>query len=291
MDKIVAKVGVVLLYGKYGSYKTPLTIHLAHCVATGAPFLGLATQQARVLYIEGDTPMLGIWPRLQTMNPNTANIDFAFIHPGMNVVSPTTGARNSAICSALAAQHAEKHYGLVVIDSLRTSHHMPDKDSEVPSIVYGAFAELFPFASVLIVHHDRKTKVPDGRGGRRFEPDEETDNESFSGSQAWIDRATTSLKLRRGFSSDREWISLAQSKSQVGTQIEPIQIHVTDGCHFSIPRDISDPDLSAALSTIARHTWRNKNDLDRLLATHFSIPAKLARARRIEYESNVSPIR
>lgn len=282
--------GIVLLHGKFGSYKTPLTIHLAHCVATGQPFLGLPTHQTRVLYVEADTPQVGLWPRLQAMNPASDQIDFAFVYPGFNVTSPKVGARNTVVCDALTRQHQQRSYGLVVIDSLRTSHPLSGKDDEVPSIVYGAFADIFPDAAILLVHHDRKTRVPDPRSSRRFslEPDEELDSESFSGSQAWIDRATTAIKLRKGYSSEKEWVSLVQSKSQVGATIDPIQIHVTDGCRFSLVADITDAQVTEGLLKVGR--WRNKQDLDAKLAALFKVPEKLARAGRLRYESNVAPI-
>lgn len=290
---IVPRTGIVLLYGKFGSYKTPLSVHLAYCLATGQPFLGMnCSEPTRVLYIEGDTPMPGIWPRLQKMNPDTPMLDFAFVYPGFNAVAPKQGERNAEVCHQLYEKHKANNYGLVVIDSLRTSHLLNDKDSEVPSMVYGSLSTLFPNACIFLIHHDRKSRIPDGGGSRyrrQSDPDEELDNESFSGSQAWIDRATTSLKILKGYSKEREWITLRQTKSQVGQVMDPLPVHVKDGCLFSLTPYISDLDITQCLPLIG--TFKNKRDLDEKLAAFWNIPVKLMTVRRQEYEATVGPIK
>jgi hypothetical protein len=289
VEGIVPKHGIVLLHGKYGSYKTPLSVHLAHSIAVGQDFVGLSTEQAPVLYIEGDTPMPGIWPRLQKMNPDTDQLDFAFIYPGFNVVQPKIGEHNKMVCDQLAERHAAKRYGLVVIDSLRTSHNLPDKDSEVPSIVYGSLARLFPGSTIMIIHHDRKTKPPDGKHGRQ-QSNVEIDNESFSGSQAFIDRATTSLKIQKGYAAEKEWITLSQTKSQVGKEIDPLQLKVTDGCLFNLASAMLDDEITLALASIGytNGQLRNRAQLDKALAGYFQVPEKWARTRRANYESTVN---
>lgn len=289
VDQIVPKRGVVLLHGKYGSYKTPLSIHLAHAVATGQPFLGMGVEQTRVLYIEADTPMTGIWSRIQQMNPNTTELDFAFLYPGFNVVSPKSGEHNRLICDSLAERHAARDYGLIVVDSLRTCHMLPDKDSEVPTVVYGSFARLFPGATTFIIHHDRKTKIPmDGKTQRGNGASPEIDNESFSGSQAWIDRATTSLKILKGYGPEKEWITLSQTKSQVGAEISPIQVKIKDGHLFSLASDMPDAEITNYLQSYGK--GKNRTELDLGLANYFQVPEKLARTRRTEYEATVGKL-
>lgn len=286
VEGIVPKHGIVLMHGKYGSYKTPLAINLGFSVATGQDCLGLQVEQAPVLFIEGDTPMPGIWPRLQRMNPDTDDLDFAFIYPGFNVVQPKVGEHNKMVCEALAERHAAKNYGLVVVDSLRTSHNLPDKDSEVPSIVYGSFARMFPGATIMIIHHDRKTKPPDGKMGR-VQSNMEIDNESFSGSQAWIDRATTSIKIKKGYGSEKEWVTMSQTKSQVGKEIDPLQLHVVDGCIISLASAMTDDDITAALEQLNYDQFKNRAALDKALAGWFQVPERWARTRRSHYESTV----
>lgn len=287
VEQIVPKRGVVLLHGKYGSYKTPLSILLAHSVATGQPFFGLSVEQTRVLYIEADTPMTGIWSRIQQMNPDSPDLDFAFLYPGFNVVQPKLGEHNKMICDSLAERHAAFSYGLVIVDSLRTCHMLPDRDSEVPTMVYSSFARLFPGATTFIVHHDRKTKAaPDGRN---HQPNTEIDNESFSGSQAWIDRATTSLKILKGYGPEKEWITLSQTKSQVGAEIEPIQLKVKDGHFFSQASDLTPPEMEAFLLSSNFHA-KNRTHLDRELANYFQVTERWARNRRAHFEATVRKI-
>lgn len=287
VEQVVPKRGIVLLHGKYGSYKTPLSIHLAYSVATGTPFFGLHVEQTRVLYIEADTPMTGIWSRIQQMNPNSTNLDFAFLYPGFNVVQPKLGEHNKMVCDSLAERHSVLGYGLVIVDSLRTCHNMPDRDSEVPTMVYSSFARLFPGATTFIIHHDRKTKTM--LDGRNHQPNIEVDNESFSGSQAWIDRATTSLKILKGYGTEKEWITLSQTKSQVGAEIEPIQLKVKDGYIFSQSSDLTASEIEAFLLS-PHFTAKNRTQLDRELATYFGVTERWARNRRTHFESTVRKI-
>src|SRR5712692_5192872 len=57
--------GIVLLYGKKGAGKSPLTWALAESVATGQPWLGFPVETTGpVLYIEADTPRPSIEARM-----------------------------------------------------------------------------------------------------------------------------------------------------------------------------------------------------------------------------------
>jgi hypothetical protein len=199
------------------------------------------------------------------------------------------GDHNRRICNELTEKHKNNNYGLVVIDSLRTSHVLADKDSEVPTIVYGSFARMFPGATVFIIHHDRKTKIPDGK---TYQRNIEVDNESFSGSQAWIDRATTSLKILKGYGDLKEWITLSQTKSQVGQEMESIQVKIKDGCQFSQASEMLDSEIEAAIPVVlpVGHHIKSTGQLDKALAGYFQVTVRWAAIRRQQYEDTHSKI-
>lgn len=283
---IIPKEGIVFLYGKFGVFKTALGLNVAKAVANASALWGLKVDNTRVLFVEGDTPRTGIIPRIQKIDPNVPRLDFAFVYPGIDVVNPHTPVENKIFIEGLKAKHKEHKYGLVIVDSLRSSHPLSDKDSEAATLVYRCFASIFPGAVVFLIHHDRKSKAPDKHiMGTHYE--EEMDIESFSGSQAWINHATTSLKIKKSHGKDKEWITIQQTKSQVGPIARPIDVHVTDGINVQIAPTINLDQIHEALHTVS---WKNMRTLDAALSDHFDVSERWAREHRIRYEKEVGPI-
>jgi hypothetical protein len=283
---IIPKEGIVFLYGKFGAFKTALGLNVARAVATGSTLWNMPVDSTRVLFVEGDTPRTGIIPRIQKVNPNVANLDFAFVYPGIDVINPHTPIENKIFIEGLRAKHKANKYGLVVVDSLRSSHPLDDKDSTAATIVYRMFASIFPGAVIFLIHHDKKSKAPEKHIiGTHYE--EEMDIESFSGSQAWINHATTSLKIRKSHGKDKEWVTIQQTKSQVGPIAYPIDVHVTDGIQIELAPTINLDQIHDALHRVS---WKNMRSLDAALAEHFDVSERWARTHRIRYEREVGPI-
>ena len=284
LESLIPEEGITLLHGKYGSYKTPLTLHMAKAMATGKELWGLASAHARVLYVEGDTPKNALLPRLQALNVSVPNIDFAFVYPGIDVVNPHTPEWNKDRVQYLASAHAKQPYHVVVIDSLRASHQLPDKDSETPPKFYSALATLFPGASFLLVHHDRKTRAPE-KYARVIE--EQLEDESFSGSQAWMNHATTGIHVKKHGRANKEWVTLHQHKSQAGKEMEDLDLKIEDGIHITQAVAMSAQQLHQAMQILK---WRNLTELDKALAQHFGVSVQWAKKHRIQYEAEVAPI-
>jgi hypothetical protein len=285
LDKLVPEEGVVLLHGKYGSYKTPLTLHMAKAMAAGTPLWGFNTARCRVLYIEGDSPKNAILPRMQSLDVNVPGLDIAFVYPGLDVVNPLTPEWNKQRVSALATAHAKEPYDVVIVDSLRASHQMPDKDSETPPRVYSSIVKLFPGAVNVVIHHDRKTRAPE-KYAKVIE--EQIEDESFSGSQAWINHATTALHVVKHGRTNKEWVTLHQTKSQASREIDDIDLKVDhDGISITQAVSMTADQMKHAFAILK---WRSWVDLDRQLAQHFGVSTEWAKKHRIEYEKNVGPI-
>jgi len=283
---IIPKEGIVFLYGKYGAFKTAIGLNIARAVASASELWGLPIENCRTLVVEGDTPRTGIIPRIKKLPPDVPNLDFAFVYPGIDVINPHVPEMNKTFIEGLHKKHRENKYGFVLVDSLRSSHPLDDKDSAAASLVYRQFAALFPDACVFVIHHDKKTKpIEKHLMGTGIE--EELEAESFSGSQAWINHATTSLKVKKQHGKDKEWISLIQTKSQVGPIHRAIDIHVTDGIKVDLAPSLNLDLLHEALHTVS---WRNFRELDEALSVHFDVSARWARGYRVKYERDVGPI-
>lgn len=284
IDRLIPEEGIVMLHGKYGSYKTPLTLHMAKAMATGSALWGLDTSHARVLYVEGDTPRNAILPRMQALNVSVPNLDIAFVYPGIDVVNPHTPDWNKQRVEALASAHAKQPYHVVVIDSLRAAHPLPDKDSETPPRVYSALAKLFPSSTFVLIHHDRKTRAPE-KYARVIE--EQLEDESFSGSQAWMNHATVGIHVRKHGRQNKEWVTLHQHKSQAAREIDDIDLKVEDGIHIKQAVSMTPDQMQQAFAILK---WRGWNELDQQLAQHFGVSVQWAKKHRIQYEKEVGPI-
>ena len=214
VDPYVPAGGIVFLYGKPSLGKSPLTWKMAQCVALGVPFLGCPTAQATVLYIDVDgTPAAELQKRLKLLpQPYPADFQLVLMAP-FNIVG--RGAESDLARTRLAQMSQSVKPGLVIVNTLRKVHWADDKESDVPSRVYTAFHGLFPGASILFVHHDKKTVL--GPSGASTEADE-----AFSGSQAWLNDATVGLHLVRHGAEGL--LRLDHTKTQVSERKPPLML-------------------------------------------------------------------
>ena len=229
MDGLIPKGGKVLLFGKYGTYKTPITLNMAAAIAsTRSELWGLPIQNGNVLYISADTPMPVLEPRIQRCDIRDTNLVVYNASNGLDLLDPNRNELDREIYSELQAAHRNQHYDVVFIDSLRCIHKLPDKDSDAPLRVYTAVERLFPDASLVFVHHDRKTSALEASAANA----DEVDKESFSGSQAWINHATVGIKIK-GVNQDKREIKLQATKSQAG-ELMPGLLLVADSDGINI---------------------------------------------------------
>jgi hypothetical protein len=221
---VVAGEGITFLHGRWGSFKTPIAYAMGAAVATGRPLWGLPVERGRVLFLQVDTPRRVFFERARdlaglygVLDDPSAVYDLFLGYPGLDLLKAHLGegtAGDREMHRKLKELHARHHYDLVVVDSLRPLHTRPDTDSEVPPMVYRAVQQTFPGASVVLIHHDRKSQADETEDQAR---------ESFSGSQAWANHATISLKIKR--TSDTKEVTLFHHKSQAGPTLEtPLQL-------------------------------------------------------------------
>lgn len=275
LDPYIPKESITLLFGDTSIGKSPLTWEMARAIATGQSFFGLPTQQARVWYLEVDTPEIVLAPRLQVSVDPPSNVWFTIIPGGMSV--PTISRE---LMEELSAFYQEIEPEVVFINTLRKVHDLDDKDSKTPKIIYSWFQHLFPDAALVFVHHNRKAPV-DPRLV-------ENDKEAFSGSKHWLDDAQVGLHLGSWRSQSRaENLRLYHVKSQVSETLKPLRLKLHDnGTTLTSP--IYD-ELLWVYEQLNETPNIEKGELDNAMALRFGMGQSTAKRVRLMVENKLFP--
>jgi hypothetical protein len=194
-------------------------------------------------------------------------------------VNPKRDEWNAFRWDFLHKRHIAEPYGLVIVDSLRTIHSMSEKEGETAKEVYLSVATLFPDSTILLVHHDRKSYRDPNYNKFKSNEDEETEKESFMGSQRWIDLATTSLKISKV---GKKTIRLQQTKSQWGAQSEAVILRAGDDGVTLTPAALSHRDIEDFVTS--NGSFRNRTHLYESMAERFDLSVRWVREKVTEYE-------
>jgi len=225
--------GVVFLHGPTSVGKSPLTWAIATAVSNGGHCFGFPVlQTGKVLYIELDTPAHLLHPRLTLLETLPTQFHLSVFNHTINILAlrPEDGDRLRTLSETL-------NPALVIVNTLRKSHELDDKDSEVPARIYTAWRMIFPSSTLMFVHHDKKDPSSDVTSN----PDQ-----AFSGSQAWANDAQVALHITRGqkvrgpadeegHSYERTRVTVKMTKSQVSDheRFHPISLQLSsDGTNW-----------------------------------------------------------
>lgn len=176
--------GIAVLHGPPGVGKSQLALTMGRAVAEGKPFLteDYQTRQGNVLYVQ-----LDVIPTIQQERARAAGllngipVSFFTATERLNILR--LPSELPAMVEAMAWAPI-----LVIIDALRDTHELDENASETPPAVFAAWRKLFPTASLVYVHHDRKVQVMKGTPERFF-------TESARGTGAWLAKADVGLHL------------------------------------------------------------------------------------------------
>lgn len=279
VDPYIPKAGkdgaIVLLHGKWGTFKTPITLNLAKAMATGQEeIFGLKVMKARVLYVSADTSKEVIIPRMQKLGVAVDDLDFMFCYPGLNILDGDAQRDEVGLqyWTFLKRVHRENSYNVVFVDSLRAVHDRDDKESTTVHAVYRALHKLFYGATVFIIHHDKKAGPPNMLPG----------DETFSGSQAWVNHATVGLKL--SFLDQKQaHVQLEHTKSQASELVEPLKLKIRDGISAEALAEAKIHELEGFLERdFDLAGARTLADVDAGIAEHFGVSVRTARRRRTD---------
>lgn len=273
IENYIPQEGLVLLYGKYGTFKTPITLNMAKAIVLGEELWGLKVTQAEpVLYISADTPPKIITPRLQMLNIGGCEdkLDVSTeSYPGLDVVNLAAQTEEAEKVRDLAATHNKKRYKVVFIDSLRAIHKMDDKESGDVRQVYGVLATIFAGAPIVIIHHDRKSSKDET---------EQMKEESFSGSQALLNHATVGIKVEHR-DRRRQRVALIHTKSQAGPLQPELMLAVEDEvATVPVPTQV---EIEGAIKKSLDQGLTGRA-LDKSIAEQLGCSERTARRRRLE---------
>lgn len=184
VEPIIPFGGIVVLHGPKTAGKTQFALTLGIAVAHGRTFLDeYRCRQGPVLFVEADMTALTLQSRVQSA-PDTRTLNFLHTEPFDVVKVARAPKLPEALLQAQALAPA-----LVIVDSLRKTNIHDEVSSATPSLVYAAWQTLFPGATLLLIHHDRKKPTdPDAY----LHPEE-----AARGTGAWLDDADTGLHLTR----------------------------------------------------------------------------------------------
>lgn len=168
IDGWLSTPSAAMLIGGYGLGKSALTLSMACSVATGSSFLGIDTEQTRVLYLVGEG-VYGIPMRLRAWQQTWGRgIDRDFFH----VVKPGYSLRDEKMWRTLRAFAKDGGYGFVVLDTFSSLAPDADETKDAPIIMAGlnGLAESID-GTALMVHHPgwSQTTQDRARGGYQIE--------------------------------------------------------------------------------------------------------------------------
>lgn len=183
VEPIIPQGGIVFLSGKRGIGKSHIALTIAACLEGRGALFGLyhVRPTGPVVYIQADMPAPIQQERIQKAWSFGYVMENVYWHfPkffNLLMLSPST---------ELVKEINALSPCLIVWDTLRKIHRGSSNDDDTPSLVYGHAQGLFPTATHLFIHHEKKTVVEQ----EKLEIDE-----LFRGSGAWLDDADTGFRL------------------------------------------------------------------------------------------------
>lgn len=276
LEPFVPTEGIVLIFGKPGSYKTTIANTIANAIATGEPLWGITPNSAApVLILELDTPKVAVKTRFIGGFKRDIGVHFYLYHGSIDFVSPIKAEQDIVRLSRLRALHEEHKYKVVIIDTVTHTHFMEEKSPQTVTQVYLAAQRLFPGAVLVFLHHEKKT------------PNEQTEEmrlEAYSGSQQWGAQAQVVI-MTRMLDKKLHKVSIEVTKSQMGeVPAEGLRLQV-DGWRVSLESQHRIDRVEEELAKIPAGI--PKRQVDELLAKALGIQPITARLRRLEWEKSV----
>lgn len=275
LDPYIPAGGITFLWGDTSIGKSPLTWAMASAIAQGQPFFGLPTKAAHVLYIEVDTPLHSLQPRLVKMPP-APNVWWLVMDPlSVPFVEP----------SEMALLHEAREASqpkVVFVNTLRKVHDLDDKESRTTKVVYSFFRKVFPGASLVFIHHMRK----------RSQDPKALDHakEGFSGAKNWLNDAQVGLQLElRARGPEGLALLLHHRKTQVSEELRPMGLLLgSDGTTLSCPM-VAELEAIRGLMASPAAAALTGRALDGMLATRLGVSPSTARRRRLALQDGEYP--
>jgi len=236
VEKLAPCRSITVLHSPGGLGKTWFSLGMANAVSRGEPFLGLATKQRPVCYIDFENPLPLLIDRAKKLDIR----DVWFWHLSASLPPPKLDTAAHKLYRQLPAG------SLVIFDTLRAAHDGDENSSQDMALVMGRLKELRESGfDIFLIHHT-------GKANERL----------YKGSTAISDLADHVLKLYRARKGSLEEIQddinpdpdatfvLATGK----TRFEPFHLYLSfdpDAGGFSVAEDPNLAALEALASYIA----------------------------------------
>ena len=226
LDPYIPQESVVILYGRPSLGKTPLAWQIAQAIQLGQPLWGFPVQQTNVLFLELDMPRSLARERWRNADPEFRP-EFVACFDDQSIdcvqfLSSRPDERHQGLKHTFLALHTKYKFGLVCVDALREVVIGDLSPSGAPRRIYDAFHAVFPGASTLFIHHERK------QGQNMFGPGDPL--QSSAGSMEFMNVAQVAIHMHK---IGKETF-LSHPKSQASIQFEPLPLTIhEDGVHFT----------------------------------------------------------
>lgn len=274
LDPYIPNSSIILLYGRSGIGKTAVCWEMAHAIQDGLPVWGMPTHKTNVLFLEFDTPRPLVQQRWVDAEP-PFDINFTCIFEEISIdyrqlLSPVPDDQHTKIIQVLGELHRRKQFGVVFVDALREVVVGDLSNSGIARRVYDAFKMLFPGASIVFIHHERKSAA---------DPKSTPDPlQAAAGSMEFINVAQVALNFRRR---GREtWLD--HGKTQASAEFEPLPISLrSDGVHVY---HRNNERLEVARELIDKNPDTPKRELDKMIGEKLGMTDRSARVIRLGIE-------
>lgn len=208
--------GLGLLHGKGGLGKTFLAMTIMEAICKGKPLFGVyPTTQGRVTYVQ-----LDMTDRIFQDRMVQAGDRYRF--EGWNVVSGVANLMAATRDTDWVQKVHMKRPDLIIIDTLRKAHTMPENESDTPNKFFKKVRQLFGAIAIMPLHHDKKTSEHSN------DPDE-----AARGSGAWLTDIDVGMHLIKS----RGEMRLEFSKVRTCPEQEPIQVLLDTESMSIVPKD------------------------------------------------------
>jgi hypothetical protein len=160
IDKLVPCRSLVLLHGPGGLAKTWLALCMSKAVSIGTPFLGLATKQRFVIYVDYENP----WPMLIDRVKKLDIRDVRFWHLSANIRPPKLDGPDWVMYKSLPRG------SFLIFDTARSSFDGDENSSQDVGLVMSRLKEIRELGNdVLLLHHTPKLNERASKGSTAWE--------------------------------------------------------------------------------------------------------------------------
>jgi hypothetical protein len=259
-----------MLYGRSGIGKTAVAWQMAQAIQTGQSIWGMPTKQTNVLFMELDMPDNLAQNRWADADPAfVPEFSVAFDEVSLDYrqfLTPYPDDRHKEVMDKLQMMHQRQQFGVVFIDALREVVPGDLSASGIARRVYDAFKTVFPGATIVFIHHERK-----GAAANMGPTDP---LHAAAGSMEFINVAQVAVQFhRRG----REtWLD--HGKTQASATFDPLPISLRDDGVHVYHRQAER--LKAAEEIIANNPNAKMRELDSLIGARLGISDRAARVIR-----------